>query len=71
MSRAAEKVSSAGMSYISLISYQPSLYQHLATDIKFYGGVNEVGGNKILLTDNDTSIFLDFGKGLLSPGKIL
>jgi ribonuclease J len=25
--------------------------------------VNEVGGNKILLTDKDTSIFLDFGKG--------
>lgn len=27
----------------------------------FYGGVNEIGGNKILLKDNGTSIFLDFG----------
>lgn len=27
----------------------------------FYGGVNEIGGNKILLNDRDTSIFLDFG----------
>jgi len=31
--------------------------------ITFYGGVNEVGGNKILLDDNGTRIFLDFGKG--------
>ena len=31
--------------------------------ITFYGGVNEVGGNKILLDDNGTSILLDFGKG--------
>lgn len=29
----------------------------------FYGGVNEVGGNKILLDDNGTRILLDFGKG--------
>jgi len=27
----------------------------------FYGGVNEIGGNKILLEDRDTRIFLDFG----------
>jgi len=27
----------------------------------FYGGVNEIGGNKILLEDNGTKIFLDFG----------
>jgi mRNA degradation ribonuclease J1/J2 len=26
-------------------------------------GVNEIGGNKILLEDKDTRIFLDFGKG--------
>ena len=32
------------------------------TNITFYGGVNEIGGNKILLEDNDTRIFLDFGK---------
>jgi len=33
------------------------------TSLTFYGGVNEVGGNKILLEDKDTKIFLDFGKG--------
>lgn len=31
------------------------------TIITFYGGVNEIGGNKILLQDEDTSIFIDFG----------
>jgi len=28
----------------------------------FYGGVKEIGGNKIFLQDGDTSLFLDFGK---------
>lgn len=27
----------------------------------FYGGVGEIGGNKILLEDGDTRVFLDFG----------
>ncbi len=31
------------------------------TSIKFYGGVNEIGGNRILVEDRDTRIFLDFG----------
>jgi len=31
------------------------------TTLTFYGGVNEIGGNKILLEDGDTSVFLDFG----------
>ncbi|MGC8895748.1 MAG: MBL fold metallo-hydrolase [Candidatus Bathyarchaeia archaeon] len=31
------------------------------TTITFYGGVNEVGGNKILLRDRDTRVFFDFG----------
>jgi ribonuclease J len=30
--------------------------------LKFYGAVEEIGGNKILLEDNGTRIFLDFGK---------
>lgn len=30
--------------------------------LTFYGGVGEIGGNKILLDDNGTRIFLDFGK---------
>jgi ribonuclease J len=31
------------------------------TTITFYGGVNEVGGNKILIRDRDTAVFFDFG----------
>ena len=31
------------------------------TSLTFYGGVNEIGGNKILLQEKDSSIFLDFG----------
>jgi ribonuclease J len=31
------------------------------TTLTFYGGVDEIGGNKILLKDGDTSVFLDFG----------
>ncbi|MGC8651404.1 MAG: MBL fold metallo-hydrolase [Minisyncoccia bacterium] len=30
--------------------------------LTFYGGINEIGGNKILLQDKNTSVFLDFGK---------
>lgn len=29
--------------------------------LTFYGGINKIGGNKILLEDNATKIFLDFG----------
>jgi ribonuclease J len=29
--------------------------------LTFYGGVDEIGGNKILLQDRDTRVFLDFG----------
>ena len=31
------------------------------TSLTFYGGVNEIGGNKILLQDRGTRVFLDFG----------
>jgi ribonuclease J len=31
------------------------------TTLTFYGGVNEVGGNKILLEDGETRVLLDFG----------
>jgi ribonuclease J len=31
--------------------------------ITCYGGVNEIGGNKILVQDKDTKLFLDFGAG--------
>lgn len=30
--------------------------------LRFYGGVNEIGGNKILLEDGDTRVFFDFGQ---------
>jgi len=36
------------------------------TSLTFYGGVGEIGGNKILLQDSDTKVFFDFG---LSFGK--
>jgi len=32
------------------------------TSLTFYGGVNEIGGNKILLEDKKTKIMLDFGQ---------
>lgn len=32
-----------------------------ATRLTFYGGIKEIGGNKILLEDEDTRVFLDFG----------
>ena len=31
------------------------------TDITFYGGIDEIGGNKFLLEDKGTRVFLDFG----------
>ena len=37
------------------------------TSLTFYGGVNEIGGNKILLEDKGTKIFLDFG---MQMGKV-
>jgi ribonuclease J len=45
-----------------------------------YGGIGEIGGNKLLLQDRDTRIFLDFGvsfgaeaeyfRGAISPRKV-
>jgi ribonuclease J len=32
------------------------------SQLTFYGGVNEIGGNKILLKDKDTKLFFDFGE---------
>jgi len=34
------------------------------TTLSFYGGVDEIGGNKILLKDGDTKVFFDFGMSL-------
>jgi ribonuclease J len=38
------------------------------SSLTFYGGVNEIGGNKILLEDGDTRIFLDFGMSFDKKG---
>ena len=32
------------------------------TSLTFYGGANEIGGNKILLEDKGARIYLDFGQ---------
>ncbi len=32
------------------------------TRLTFYGGINEIGGNKFLLEDGNARVFLDFGK---------
>jgi len=39
------------------------------TNIDFYGGVDEIGGNKILVSENQTSIFLDFGMSFSQANK--
>ncbi|MBL7079601.1 hypothetical protein ISS39_04675 [Candidatus Bathyarchaeota archaeon] len=41
----------------------------MKSTLTFYGGVNEIGGNKILLEDQDTRIFLDFGMSFGQSGK--
>lgn len=38
-------------------------------NLVFYGGVNEIGGNKILISDDGTNIFLDFGMSFGKRGK--
>ncbi len=43
----------------------------LLTSLTFYGGVNEIGGNKILLEDKDTRVFLDFGKRFSRRAKFV
>lgn len=39
------------------------------TRLTFYGGLNEIGGNKILIEDEDTRIFLDFGMSFSKKRK--
>jgi ribonuclease J len=34
--------------------------------LSFFGGINEIGGNKILLEDKDARVFLDFGLSFAS-----
>ena len=37
-------------------------------NLTFYGGVNEIGGNKIILEDKKTRVFLDFGQSFKAEG---
>jgi ribonuclease J len=39
------------------------------TTLTFYGGVDEIGGNKILLQDRDTRVFFDFGMSFAMKKK--
>jgi ribonuclease J len=39
------------------------------TKLSFYGGLDEIGGNKILLEDKGTKVFLDFGKSFAKRSK--
>ena len=39
------------------------------TTLTFYGGVNEIGGNKILLEDRHTRVFLDFGLSFVGEAQ--
>jgi len=36
--------------------------------LEYYGGQNEIGGNKILLSNDDTRLFLDFGSSFTVEG---
>ena len=38
-------------------------------ELFFYGGSNEIGGNKILLVDGATRLFFDFGISFKARGK--
>ena len=39
------------------------------TDITFHGGVNDIGGNKFLVEDKGTKIFMDFGMSFSQEGQ--
>jgi ribonuclease J len=37
------------------------MISQMSSKITFYGGKHEIGGNKFLIEDRETKIFLDFG----------
>jgi ribonuclease J len=39
------------------------------TSLRFLGGTGEIGGNKILLTESGSKVFLDFGKSYAQEGE--
>ena len=41
----------------------------LMTSLTFYGGVDEIGGNKFLVRDRGTTVFMDFGMSFFEEGR--
>ena len=41
----------------------------MLTSITFHGGINDIGGNKFLVEDKGTKIFMDFGMSFGDEGK--
>ena len=41
----------------------------MTAKLTFYGGVSEIGGNKILLQTDDGSVLLDFGRRMSEYGR--
>ena len=39
------------------------------TSLTFHGGVNDIGGNKFLVKDKDTTLFMDFGMSFSEEGR--
>jgi len=39
------------------------------TNLTFYGGVKDIGGNKFLVDDKGTKIFMDFGMSFTEEGR--
>jgi mRNA degradation ribonuclease J1/J2 len=39
--------------------------------LRFYGGVKEIGGNKIFLEEGDTKVWLDFGQSFSHGARAL
>ena len=42
---------------------------YYVTSITFHGGVNDIGGNKFLVKDKDTTLLMDFGMSFSQEGK--
>jgi ribonuclease J len=49
------------------INSPSSLIDHVK--VSFFGGIDEIGGNKLLLADGDTRVFLDFGLSFASQAR--
>jgi ribonuclease J len=52
-------------------SHQCDEYRNKMSKITLYGGVGEIGGNKVLLEDNSSRILLDFGMSFKKVGYFL